>query len=147
MDHPTLTPLLKAEDIYQELERLCLPILESYLDDLIKHDRAAITDRTPFLHFTGSTGTHMIRLYPADHEMWPNNGEQVPYLFGIANREHILKNGVVEAVAYMPKVNRNQLALYYDGTKLHKISQHNAEEVSRIYADGIRKQWKRSAAS
>jgi len=45
----------------------------------------------PFLHFTRAYGTQLILMPPSDHPCWPKDGEVVPYIFGKANRLHILQ--------------------------------------------------------
>lgn len=69
-------------NVYQELKKKALPFIEAYHDDLIKHDRTqldALPD-VPFLHFTGSTGTHIVMMPGIDIDYYPARKEQVPYL-------------------------------------------------------------------
>lgn len=100
--------------IYDRVKALSLPFIESYHDDLNKHDKRAIGENpgTPFLHFTGSTGTYIVFLNGPDE--YPASGEVVPHIFGVADRYEALRNKV-ESVRHMDKVNRTDLILHYDG--------------------------------
>jgi len=119
-------------DIYKELVDKALPYIEAYKDDLLVYDKAQILayPDAPFLHFTGDTGTLMVTLPGV--EAYPKQGEVVPYLFGTADRWHIL-NGVVEQVKCVPRINRRDLMLYYDGEKLREVTYNEALGVVEDY--------------
>ena len=130
----------KIPQVYKDLEEICLPLIEAYHDDLIKHDLRDILDHpgVPFLHFTGNTGTHLERLDPA--ETYPAKGKLVPYIFGTADRRHILEQKIA-VVDTMKRVNRMDMILYYDTVIIRKISHEKAQEIIRNYARAIRAGW------
>jgi len=75
---------------YAQVKKLADPIIKYYRDDLVKHDRNSLRNyKGEFIHITKETGTHLFRLIPYDE--YPKAGEKVPYLFGTADRDHILK--------------------------------------------------------
>ena len=65
--------------IYNQVKKTALPYIEVYQNDLLVHDRNTI-DRydtgTPFLHFTGETGTNIVMMPDAVSEIWPKPGER-----------------------------------------------------------------------
>lgn len=125
---------------FEQVKEKALPLIEAYHNDLLIHDKISIEEnpKVPFLHFTGDTGTHMIRLIPAKE--YPTKGEEAKYLFGMADRYHILSQ-VVDIVRYMPQVNRRGLILYFDGKKLHEINQKKAEIIAEDYKLKILREW------
>jgi len=128
-------------DTYKKLEELTLPFIESYVEDLTKHDRTMIEDKpgVPFLHFTGKLGTHMVLLDASDK--YPPAGETVRFLFGWADRHHILaQKGVI--VRCMPDTMRQKLIMHFDGTALRQVSQKKAEEIVDAYMESVRRAWK-----
>jgi len=122
--------------LHDRLVLLADKFIKAYREDLLIHDKTAIEDHpnVPFLHFTGELGTHMVHLIP--FSVYPNKGEKISYLFGRADREHILKD-IKELVFYMRKSTRQDLILYYDGQtathNLFDISQDTAEEIVTAY--------------
>lgn len=128
--------------VYLDLEKICLPLIEAFHDDLIKHDLRDIREHpgVPFLHFTGSTGTYLERLDPP--EWYPAKGERVPYLFSTAERRQIL-NGKVITVEYMEKCNRMGMILYCDGRNLREIPYERAKGIIRKYQHRIQKHWRK----
>jgi hypothetical protein len=123
-------------DIHQELVKIALPHIEAYHDDLLKHDKTEI-DNYPehqFLHFTGSTGTCMVTFY--NEEDFPAPGENVPYLFGHADRHHILK-GIMEVINCIPRINRNKLMLYCNGKTLKAVTYDQAKELGQSYTHNM----------
>lgn len=128
-------------DIYEQVREKSLPLIKAYHDDLIKHDKIELEKNpgVPFLHFTGDTGTYAFFMIPA--EDYPAKGEVVPYLFGNAGREHILRQ-FVETIEYMKQVNRQDLILYFDGKKLIEINQEKAEDLAQKYQWRILREWR-----
>ncbi len=132
---------MSTASIYESIEKLALPLIIAYREDLTKHDRAAIDKHrgVPFLHFTGDTGTHLVFLWrPGDY---PGPGEYVPYLFGVADREHILSE-IPKLVRCMKRVNRQALILHFDGKEVKRITQEKAEEIADSYKSGIWRTWR-----
>ena len=126
--------------IFNEIKTRALPIIKSYQKDLLCWDLAAILRNPgiPFIHFTGDTGTHIEPLTPADK--YPERDEKVRYLFGWADRNHIL-NGKMESVKCMKRVNRQDLILFYNGKTVKEITQKEAEAIIEEYTRSIRRQW------
>ena len=125
-------------DIHKVLVDKALPFITSYKDDLLVHDKAQIEayPDTPFLHFTGDTGTLMVTLPSA--EVYPKDGES--YLLGMADRYYIL-NQVVEQVKCMPRINRQDLMLYCDGQELREVGYSEALGIAEDYRRDIMKEW------
>lgn len=121
-------------DIYKELVEKALPFIKAFQDDLLKHDKKQIEDYPDrkFLHFTGDTGTTMLTLYYK--EDYPDKNVWVPYLFGHADRHHMLK-GITETLKVLPGCNRMKLILYYNGTTLESIAYEQAKQIVSNYTD------------
>lgn len=78
-------------DVVKILRRHVTPALTFYLDDLNIDEKLILTNpNVPFIHLTRESGTTLIMMEPWDHEIYPPYGETVPYLFGFADRYHIL---------------------------------------------------------
>jgi hypothetical protein len=119
-------------DLHAELVEIALPYISSFHDDLLKHDKSQLEmyPERPFLHFTGDTGTHMITLlFLRDY---PKGYERVPYLFGTADKEHILKE-FTSTVNCLERCNRTDLILYFDGIKLKVITYERAKSIVAEY--------------
>jgi len=78
---------------YTALRQPVLAKLKAYRRDFLVHDRRAwrLYPGVEFLHFTRDNGTTLVILFPHDHPIWPAEGVQVKYLFGSADRWHILR--------------------------------------------------------
>ena len=127
---------------YQKLFELASPIVKSFRDDLIVHDKTAIEkaypENTHFLHFSRDTGTHIVFFTPASE--YPAKGEKVPYLFGYADRDHIL----CQTIAMVLGIKQNdstKLILYFDGNRFKKIGFAKAEDLVRGYIRSVRYEW------
>jgi hypothetical protein len=130
---------MKPKDVYQTVKELSEPFIQHYHDDLLKHDKKSIEENienTPFIHFTGTMGTHLFFLEPANN--YPIG--IVPFLFGHADRNHILEQ-VESSIKWCRKSNRQALILYYDGTRISKINQDIAESLAEEYVAKIKKEW------
>jgi hypothetical protein len=129
-------------DIYEQVREKAMPLIEVYHDDLIKHDKRDLENSpgVPFLHFTGDTGTYLFLMIPA--EDYPAKGVTVPYLFGKADRNHILRQ-YPKTVEHMKRVNRQDLILYFNGKRLIEINQERAESIARKYEKRIWLDWAR----
>lgn len=127
-------------DIYEQVREKALPIIKSFHNDLLVHDKRDIEKNPgiPFLHFTGDTGTYAFFMIPA--EDYPAKGKLKPYLFGRADRNHILRQ-FVKVVDCMQTVNRQDLILYYNGKRLIEISQKRAESLAWKYQWRIIDEW------
>lgn len=124
------------QSVYKQLRAACLPRIQAFHKDLLLHDRKLIAAHqgTPFLHWTRKTGTHILFLIGADE--YPPNGTHVPFLFGTADRQHLL----TQAVA-MTRLDNGDLVHYFDGQTLRVIDQRAAIEVGREYSSKIRGEW------
>jgi len=128
-------------NIYEEVKIKSDPFLKAYRDDLLVHDKRAIGDNptTPFLHFTGETGTHIVFLNRADK--YPKDGEVVKYLFSYVNRETLLEEELSIVKGMDKRYGRGDLALHYDGRKLEEISYRQAEAVADEYIRKTKQAW------
>ena len=117
---------------YDKVFEMASPVIKHYRNDLVKHDKRAIDENAgiPFLHFTGDTGTSITFFHPA--EKYPGKNVTVPYLFGHADRNHILDE-TKNIIFYMRKLNRQDVILYYNGSTVKKITQDTAEDLVTKY--------------
>jgi hypothetical protein len=120
--------------VYEELEALVLPRLTNHQADLTTHDREAIAAHSgPFLHWSWDCGTYLISLVPPDE--YPRKDVWIPYLFGQADRWHLVKQ-VTEMASYFLNPTNNPeryMALYFDGKRIRKIDCKRALEIARDY--------------
>lgn len=139
-------PQAKKTTVYRELRKRCLHLIEHYRDDLLVHDRRIIRNHPgiPFLHWTRATGTCIEILSPHNDERWPKKGERVKYLFGTADREHILNQCVSTAEYRANKMNtETRLVLYHDGkdVNLKEISLQRAVEIAKEHKRRVLHMW------
>lgn len=133
--------------VYEQLAAQVRPVLTHYRDDLEKWDRQAIEKKhpgVPFLHWACSSSTHIVMLVDADS--YPPAGKHVPYLFGTADREHILRQSVEYAKYFLrPEGQRadGYLVHHYDGTRLRQITCADALVVAESYRGRIQREWRR----
>jgi len=131
------------EEIHSQLVALCDEIITGFRDDLLVHDLNGIkqqTVNTPFLHYTRDTGTYMLHLIAASE--YPAKDKFVPYLFGHADREHILHEAVNMVNCMANRKFGQHVCHYFDGRKVRKITMDKAVEIIREYKVGIHRQWK-----
>lgn len=129
---------------FDQLAEIAAPHLKFYLDDLHKHDREALEKNAgvPFLHFTREAGTHMQFLPPADDACFPPAGVRVRYLFGTADRNHILDEHAATVRHYENSFNPPALAIvHFDGLKLRIVSLKKAGEIVSAYQSAVRREW------
>lgn len=122
------------EEIFNQLQAAALPLMEHYQEDLTKHDRRSITESfpgIPFIHGTRKTGTYIETMLPADDPRWPRAGERIPYLFGTADREQILRG----QTACVDNEDRGASHTWhhYDGRSLRKITHAEALKIWKAY--------------
>ena len=125
-------------NLHEQLVEKSLPIITSYHDDLLKHDKNHLDNfpGRPFIHFTGDTGTHIITLWL--FEDYPSKFEEVPYIFGTAGRQHILDE-LTSTVDCMKSCNRMELIMYFDGLELRIISYETAKSKVAEYTRKMKK--------
>lgn len=121
----------QAPTVYEQLAAAILPQMEAYQADLTTHDRRQIEDRPalPFLHWARSSGTTLWHMPDVDN--LPKRGERVPYLFGTADREHIVKSAV-DVAKHEAKEPRFAVH-YFDGQRLRRIDQQKALDIAQDY--------------
>ena len=131
---------------YAQLYALASPHLKDYRNDLEKWDREIIEKMPgcPYLHYTRESGTHIVMMPPADSDYYPKAGEYVKYLFGMAEREHILRGCVSMAEYFVNPCNSfHGLVLHYDGQRFWEIDAGKALEIAREYRDQIITTWRK----
>ena len=113
--------------IHAQLKTRCLPLIEAFRDDLLKHDRQFLEDNPgmPFLHLTRQCGTHLISL-PCASTHFPRN------------REHILDD-TVKSVEYLAQSGSTRLALHFDGKTLREVTTADTLDVVRQWASRVRR--------
>lgn len=135
--------LKKSKTPYQCVKGLSLPHIKHFKDDLLVHDRTWLRNHpgVPFLHWTRETGTDLCGLFPADHEAWPKAGEEKPYLFSHAKREHFLRHAVIHAQCRARYPKECLLALYFDGSRVAEVSVEKAIEIAMHHERMVLKEW------
>ena len=130
------------QQIHEQLKAAALPLMEHYQEDLTKHDLASITryPGTPFIHGTRSTGTYIEHMHPHDSPLWPAAGERIPYLFGTATREHILKGQ--STCIEDPDRGATHTWHYYNGHNLYKITYKEALKIWKHHEQKTLTAWK-----
>ena len=101
----------------------------------------------PYIHVARPWGTDIVGLYPAGDSRWPSTGERIPFLFGTADREHILRTAEV-TVSYRLKHDEQHAARwhYWNGCgTLREISGERALAIIRQYVAKTLAQWAREA--
>jgi len=139
---------MNASQATNEIIEAVDAMVTSYRTDF-KHDvkYAGEIGSIPFLHAAHSTGTHMIAFPPADSDLYPPHGVRVPYLFGHADRKHILK-GVLDVVKWL--VNERGYVLngwvmhFYNGLTWKPITADKALQHARYYVAGVIETWESS---
>ena len=128
--------------VYQTLLNSVSHIVKHYRADLEIHDRHSIESNpgVPFLHFTNDCGTHILMLYPHDHDRWPRPGEWTKYLFSTANREMMLEDG---ASFTSCACQSHPLIHHFDGKTLRRISDKQAVNVAKDHRDSVLAAWER----
>ncbi len=136
-----------SPSLYTQLETLCLPLIESYQADLTTHDKAALADPRnvglPFIHWTRKYGTHLSFLLPDDDRRFPACGLKVPYLFGEADRHHIVSD-VVDVAKYWdsPQADGSVLRVtHYNGTELCECTARDAVRFCEMWRDLLFAEW------
>lgn len=132
---------MKPIELYRELGRRVSPFIKHYRSDL-KHDKAWILDNpsVEFVHWTGVSSTHIVSLDAYDSERWPADGLQVPYLFGLADREHILTQKREACEALNEKFNI-RVIYFWDGFRLQEINAKRAKHIVDRYVSEVRSAW------
>lgn len=115
-------------------------IVKHYLGD-IEIDLNMMKSKDPAVIFLRPSGTHYIQFTPADK--YPKYGERVKYLFGTADRLHILK-GKKEILAHCIKEGHTEHIVYFNGEDIEKIQLDKAIEIVDEYDSEIRRAFEES---
>jgi hypothetical protein len=131
-------------EIYEQIKTKADPIITSYRDDLLKHDREFLDqapDDLPFLHYTRDSGTHIVALHPALHldEIF-HESELIRYLFGTVTRPQFIQKKLEEHEGIMSTFgSRIELILYYGPqTGLEPVSESQALAVVQDYIKSVK---------
>ena len=130
-------------NIYKQLRKKSLPLLEAYETDLAIDQRwIEENSSVPFMHYTRATGTHLVPLPRDSSTGYPAPGVRVKYLFGTADREKILQDKLeMQAWFESPARESPRLILYYDGKTLQPVTLKNAREIMEDYVRTTRSEW------
>lgn len=132
-------------NVFDELKAAVRPLIEAFEDDLLVHDKAMIEERPncPFLHYTRACGTHMLPLPPI--ETYPAKGVSVPFLFGYADREHLLDSVRSLARSFANRATnhgeRQRAVYHFDGKRLGQVTEEEARKIADSYTWSISRQW------
>src|SRR5688572_17665714 len=131
-------------NVYDQLVAKTLPLITAYHADLLEHDKNEITryPDTAFLHWTREYGTHILMLHPPS--MYPAKYERVPYLFGTADREHILEQVLVIARYHADPKNGSHTCYYFNGDTLKQVTNERAVTIAQEYLRSVRSVWRNS---
>lgn len=133
----------RKETIFEQLHAKTKNFVQHYATDF-EHDKKSIQENpgARFVHIARSTGTSL-SLFRTDLTHFPKKGEMVPYLFGTAGRERILKDSVFEIEYYAQNYGNDQLYKihYFDGKKLVKIDFKKAIELKNQYVRNVLQIW------
>jgi len=127
------------ETIYTQLFKATEKHVKYYRSDM-EIDRKQIEERpnTPFLHLTRETGTTIV-FFEAPNK-YPKKGETVKYIFGTADRVHILKDHIGTVKHWyktMPIVKTH----FFDGKKLKKITEWEAIRLADQHINTTLSKW------
>jgi hypothetical protein len=121
------------------------PAVKCFREDLLKYDLeiiAGLPAVVSFIHYAGECGTHIIVLWPADSDNYPAPGVRVPYLFGHADRWHILRQRIALAEALYQYRQSKPVVQYWDGWKLRSITHADAVRLASEHVARIAKTWR-----
>ncbi len=130
------------QTIFETLKTKTESFVKHYKTDF-EHDKKGIetSNGCPFVHIARNYGTNIV-FFRTDLSELPKKGESVPYMFGTAKREQIIKD-MVCAIEYFAKQNDNYLIHYFDGKKLTKIDFKKAIDLKNAYLNRVFSTWER----
>ena len=121
--------------------------MRHYQTDLQEIDQRLIAQHpgVPFLHWTRDMGTHLAFLHEPDWTGWPAKGVQVNYLFGMADREHIMRSETKGTAEYMVShyADDKILVHHVDREGVHKITAKLAKVMCDYYVERVLRAWKK----
>lgn len=112
----------------EQFKHDCLQVIEFYQSDL-NYDLEILNAGWPALFFAYKCGSHAIVLHP--FESYPPGGDTVPYLFGRADRWHILHQ--VKSLLECESVKNAPLIHYFDGRRIKLIDIDKAISIVEHY--------------
>lgn len=115
---------------YTQVRNLADRVITHHRDDLLVHDRESLKEYTgEFIHMTRDTGTYLVKLIPFTE--YPEAGVKVPYLFGTADRERIIRS--MNHFVQDDVLSRHSLILHGKNGKVSKIGAENARKAVQDY--------------
>lgn len=116
---------------YDLLVSKCLPFMWHYQNDLLEIDQRLIASHpgVPFFHWTRDCGTHIAFMHEPDWTGWPAKGVKVPYLFGHADREHILRGEALGTAEYLARNYTEDKILVHWVTAKHGVERSDLKEA------------------
>lgn len=146
LGEPTDAELLALCDSrrWQTFCAIALPIVTDYRTDIM-HDAAAMQhyDRRPAVISLRPSGTFFGAMPAHDDPEFPPAGQTVPYLFGFADREHVLKQ--TSAVIAGPRENWTYVHLHAEPYRAARIvTRAAALDIITQYQNATRQAWTRS---
>jgi hypothetical protein len=121
-------------NVYATVKAFSLPHIKAFHNDLLVHDKKLIADNpgVPFLHWTRDSGTDILFLPELD--AYPARGVRVPYLFGTADRNHLVKSAkVICEYRTRQYATPQNVVLHYTGKTIKVIGVQRAAEIGRDY--------------
>ena len=126
-------------EVYNKIKKNSLPLMTDYEGDLVEHDYNNIinSEKCSFLHFTRKMGTYLIKLSTVDY---PAENRTIPYLFGTADRNHLLKQ-IITMVDYH-KTNCVMVQYYnHNADTVDIISIDDALSIAQAYTRLVINRW------
>jgi hypothetical protein len=136
-----MTAISTQTSVFEQLLRRISPIVKHYRTDLEVDERLiGAHPGEQFLHWARECGTTLQFLFGADHESYPGKGVEVPYLFGTADRDHILRQSSSIAICEQ-RAGSSRIVHHYDGRQLRQISIQDAIDIAHVHVRRVRYQW------
>lgn len=136
-----MTAIATQTGVFERLLRRISPIVTHYRSDLDIDERLIGANQgEQFLHWARECGTTLHFLFGADHKSYPAKGVKVPYLFGTADRDHILRQASSIAICEQ-RLGSSRIVHHYDGKQLRQISIQDAVDIAHAHVRRVRYQW------
>lgn len=118
---------------------------KAYAENIVTHyqsdidiDLGMMKGKDPAIIFLRNYGTHAILLEPIEN--YPAKGERVPYLFGTADRGHLLRSKR-EILAHCIKEKHTDHIVYFNGSMLEIVSLNKAIEILSAYEEKMTREF------
>lgn len=130
-----MRPKTTFEQLFEKVDS----IVKFYRSDLgIDREMIEKNPNTPFIHAARDTGTYLILMIAAID--YPPVGQDVPYIFGSADRDHLLR-GKVCTVKVATEDGATKAIHYFDGSTLKQINPDEAIAIITGYEAQIKRSW------